>query len=66
MSTETKIATLGIKVDASEGIAALTTLAIAVERVNKALDELNGKQFDRIDIAVVGHVAKVEVTSIAA
>jgi hypothetical protein len=66
MTKENQIATLGIKVDAAESIEQLNTLAVAVERANKALDELNGKQFDRISIAVVGQVAKVEVISIAA
>lgn len=66
MSQQTKIATLGFHVDAAQSIDSLNTLALAVERVNKALDELNGKQFERIEIAVVGMVAKVEVTPLAA
>lgn len=66
MSQQTKIATLGIHVDAAQSIDSLNTLALAVERVNKALDELNGNQFERIEIAVVGMVAKVEVTPLAA
>ncbi len=56
-----EIATLGIKVDTSESVESLNTLALAIERVNKALDELNGKAFDRIEIAVVGQVAKASV-----
>lgn len=66
MSQHPNTATLGIKVDVSDSIDSLNTLALALERVTKALDELNGKQFERIDIAVVGMVAKVEVTPIAA
>lgn len=63
MSNANKLASLGIKVEAEDGIATMKMLADAVERVNKALDDLNGKQFERIEITVVGQLAKVEVTA---
>lgn len=56
-----EISTLGIKIDTTESVESLNTLALAIERVNKALDEMNGKAFDRIEIAVVGQVAKASV-----
>lgn len=57
------IATIGIKVDAEDAVAALDRVTAAAERANAALHDLAGKPHGGISITIVGEAAKIDIAA---